>query len=198
MYEEKLRDEIIETKKSQTDLVRLKLVVVGVIGATGLGAVPYVPKNAFALFALIPIVCFFLDLVCFHGEIGIASIKRLIRSSTNTGLSESHSGILTFAMFGLSVFLSLILFCIALFNPRKLLPLPVEDAIRIAFGVAGVVGIVISAFSYSYCRNRTCWLEDAPIGYAAPPPIRLFFSSCVKKPNPEPTSEGPPKNEPVT
>ena len=72
MYEEKLRDEIIETKKSQTDLVRLKLVVVGVIGATGLGAVPYVPKNAFALFALIPIVCFFLDLVCFHGEIGIA------------------------------------------------------------------------------------------------------------------------------
>lgn len=204
MYEDKLRDEIIETQKSQNDYVKWKLVVVAAIGATGLGAVPHVPKNAVALLAFIPLVCIYVDAICFGGEIRIVSIARFIRSSMSTGstddrLYETHFALLTFALFGASIFLSLLVFSLSLSHSmRTLLALPVEDVIGIALGVTGAFGVVTSVLLYLYCRNRTCWLEDAPPGYPTPPYIRFFFSSCVKKPKPDPSSKDPPKNQPIS
>lgn len=192
MYEEKLRDEIIETQKSQNDYVKWKLVVVAVIGATGLGAVPHVPKNAVALLAFIPLVCIYVDAVCFGGEIRIVKIARFIRSNksndlTDDRLYETHFALLSFALFGASMVLSLLVFSISLSHSmRKLLALPAEDVIRIALGVTGAFGVVASVLLYSYCRNLTCWLEDAPSNDVKPTFMRFFFSSCVKKPNPEP------------
>ena len=79
---EKLRDEIIESQKARTDLIKWKLILVAAIGgaAFGIGSTVTGAENPpVVLLALVPIVCLFVDAVCIHNEIRILMIARFIR-----------------------------------------------------------------------------------------------------------------------
>jgi hypothetical protein len=190
MLGDKLRDEIIESQKAQHDLVKWKLILVAAIGATGLRAVPNAPPRAAALLALIPLVCIYVDAACFHCEIRIMTIARFFRLNRIEDLAHNriyeefcerhrtHFALIDVALLGVSVILSLLVFVIALSDPMKVLlgvP-PHDDAISLGLGASGAFGIVFSLLFYSFCRNRTRWLDDAPIGQKVPNGWRFFFS----------------------
>jgi hypothetical protein len=186
---DKLRDEIIESQKAQTDLVKWKLILVAAIGATGLRAVPDTPANAPILLALIPLVCIYVDAVCFHCEIRIMSIARFLRFSTEPGLKEdrvyeehcenhrTHFALISVALLGASVVLSFLVFLSgALPGMRQIFAIPDDDLIRIALAVTGGVGTIGSLVFYRFCQNRTRWLDKAPYGDPVPPVWRFFLS----------------------
>ena len=77
---EKLREEIIESEKARADLLKWKLIGVAALGATGLGLTEHegVP-GASLLLALIPPVCFYVDLLCRHVSLRIMVIGRYLR-----------------------------------------------------------------------------------------------------------------------
>jgi hypothetical protein len=95
-----LREEIIESQKARTDLLKWKLILVAFIGAAAFGiqgnsAAPIAGNNSAApiagnsaaptwpprilLLALVPFVCFYVDAVCIHNELRILNIARFIR-----------------------------------------------------------------------------------------------------------------------
>jgi len=61
----KLPEEIRETQKSRSDLLKWKLVLVAILGATGFGLMDKASPVPILL-ALIPLVCLYVDLLCTH------------------------------------------------------------------------------------------------------------------------------------
>jgi hypothetical protein len=82
---EKLRDEIIESQKARTELMKWKLILVAAIGGASLGIGSNLPagRPPYGLLALIPWVCLYVDAVCFHLELRILAIGRFIRIGGN-------------------------------------------------------------------------------------------------------------------
>jgi len=81
MILEKLRDEIVESQKARTDLIKWKLVLVAAIGAAGLGSTVIVANPV--LLVLVPFVCLYVDAVCFHNDLRIFAIAQFLRSSSD-------------------------------------------------------------------------------------------------------------------
>lgn len=80
---DKLRDEIIESQKVRTDLLKWKLIIVSALGmaAVGVGAKDEIAeKPPIMLLALIPIVCLYVDVVCFHSHLRIMAIAKFLRT----------------------------------------------------------------------------------------------------------------------
>jgi hypothetical protein len=76
------RNEILETAKARVDLLKWKLIGVSALGSVGLGltktdgsAPPYL------ILALIPFVCFYVDLLCQHFALRILVIARFLTTS---------------------------------------------------------------------------------------------------------------------
>lgn len=83
---EKLRDEIIESQKARTELMKWKLILVAAIGGASLGIGSNLPSGRnppYGLLALIPWVCLYVDAVCIHIELRIMAIGRFIRIGGN-------------------------------------------------------------------------------------------------------------------
>jgi hypothetical protein len=78
---EKLRDEIVESQKTRTDLIKWKLVLVAAIGAFALDSNRPQPNTI--LLTLIPFVCLYVDAVCFHNDIRIMAIGRFLRTQVS-------------------------------------------------------------------------------------------------------------------
>lgn len=79
---EKLRDEIIESQKARTDLLKWKLILVAVIGGAAFGIGSEIPQGKnppYVLLGLVPLVCLYVDAICIHNEIRIMAIARFIR-----------------------------------------------------------------------------------------------------------------------
>lgn len=78
---DKLRDEIIESEKARTDLIKWKLILVAAIGVTGLGIGSSQSGGGHPsiLLALVPFVCLYVDAVCYHNEIRIVAIAQFLR-----------------------------------------------------------------------------------------------------------------------
>ncbi|HEV2719179.1 MAG TPA: hypothetical protein VG323_04100 [Thermoanaerobaculia bacterium] len=189
MLNDKLRDEIIESQKAQNDLVKWKLILVAAIGATGLGAVPNAPKNAALLLALIPLVCIYVDAVCFHFEIRIMTIARFFRSQAGDDQAyEQHCvqhrtgfALISVALFGASLVLSgLVLFVGVCLPMQELLGVTAERGpVRVALGTTGTLGLVGSVLFYRFCRNRNHWLDQAKPNAQPPSVWRFFWDSVV-------------------
>jgi hypothetical protein len=80
---EKLRDEIIETEKSRSDLIKWKIILIAAIGAAALGVgVELKPdvRAPVALLALVPFVCLYVDAACFHLDLRILAIAAFLRT----------------------------------------------------------------------------------------------------------------------
>lgn len=86
---DKLRDEIIESEKARTDLMKWKLVLVSGIATVGLGLLKPQPAQP-VLLALIPFVCLYVDVVCYHNEIRIMVIAQFLRTCYKNSLERQY------------------------------------------------------------------------------------------------------------
>ena len=76
-----LRSEIVESQKVRSELLKWKLVIVSVLGGTGLGFINTDGSGAgaYLLLLLIPGVCFYVDLLCRHITLRIKVIGSFYR-----------------------------------------------------------------------------------------------------------------------
>lgn len=78
---DKLRDEIVESQKARTDLIKWKVVLVAAIGASAAGIQSDSGRPTPLLLAVIPFVCLYVDAVCFHNDIRIVAIAKFFRTN---------------------------------------------------------------------------------------------------------------------
>ena len=84
-----LRNEIIQTQKIRSDLIKWKLLIVAGIGGAALGFSGHGPaSNAPLALAIIPFACVYVDLLCRHLSLRNRAIGVFIRSQ------QSHDAIL--------------------------------------------------------------------------------------------------------
>lgn len=76
---EQLRSEIVESEKLRADFLKWKLVIVAALGAVGLGLNTQHGPIAIILMG-IPLVCIYVDLLCYHIDLRIQVIGAFFRS----------------------------------------------------------------------------------------------------------------------
>ncbi len=81
-----LRTEIIEAQKARADLLKWKLVIVAAVGGVGLGLSTTTPASPLILI-LIPLACFYVDLLCQHLNLRIQLIAQFTRLSSSSGVN---------------------------------------------------------------------------------------------------------------
>lgn len=78
---DKLRDEILQSERSRSDLLKWKLGLTGVVGATGLGFSGTTEfEHANLVLCIIPLVCVYVDLLCLHLTLKMLVIGRFLAS----------------------------------------------------------------------------------------------------------------------
>jgi hypothetical protein len=81
-----LRQEIIEAQKMRAEILKWKLILVAALGAVGLGfshpESVHVP-NAYLVLLLVPLVCFYVDLLCKHMSLRMIVIGTFLRSRSS-------------------------------------------------------------------------------------------------------------------
>jgi len=80
---ETLRTELIETQKVRSDLMKWKLLIVAAIGGSALGfsgSGDNGQNNACLALAIIPLACFYVDLLCRHLSLRNKAIGKFIAS----------------------------------------------------------------------------------------------------------------------
>jgi hypothetical protein len=178
-----LRQEIIETEKARTDFLKWKLIGVAALGATGLGLTqsPRVP-GASLLLALIPPVCFYVDLVCWHSSLRILVIGRFLGRSDQATAEQvayekfaeraRHMGgkkktnvfaledwALVWSTCVLSLLIALAGAALPSLDPER----GFVDAERAALIVSGLVGFLLALLGRLSFARRVKLLNDLPI-----------------------------------
>lgn len=75
-----LRDEIIESQKVRSELLKWKLIIVSALGGVGLGFTEKGGvRGAYLVLLLLPLVCFYVDLLCRHISLRILVIGHFLR-----------------------------------------------------------------------------------------------------------------------
>jgi hypothetical protein len=80
----KLREEIIESEKMQSDFFKWKLIGVAAIASVSLGFAETTKPTSYGvrwLLCLIPLLCAYVDLICIHFELRIITIGAYLRST---------------------------------------------------------------------------------------------------------------------
>jgi hypothetical protein len=86
-----LRQEIIESEKARSDLLKWKLIGVSALAAAGLGFTQESHRSgAYMVLPLIPLVCFYVDLLCRHESLRILVIAAFLRSQSNSTDGEAR------------------------------------------------------------------------------------------------------------
>jgi hypothetical protein len=82
-----LRAELIESQKARMDLMKWKLIIIAIIGGTGLGFSGGTPNTASAnaplALAVLPMACVYVDLLCRHLSLRNKAIGRFIESAAH-------------------------------------------------------------------------------------------------------------------
>jgi hypothetical protein len=119
---DKLRDEIIESQKARADLSKWKLILIAAIGGAALGlgekadpAGAATTRGILALFALLPLACLYVDVVCIHNDLRMMVIGRFLRMETASDVGRYEEfcekfrrvfGLENFALTGTTVVIS--------------------------------------------------------------------------------------------
>src|SRR4051812_2122717 len=77
---ESLRNELIESQKVRSDLVKWKLLIVSGIGGAALGFSGDRPGSAPLALAILPLACAYVDLLCRHLSLRTKSIGIFIKN----------------------------------------------------------------------------------------------------------------------
>ena len=89
-----LREEIIESQKVRSELLKWKLLIVSALGAAGLGLSGQeasghgAVSSAYLVLLLIPFACFYVDLLCRHMSLRIIVIGTFLRNSSSDEETE--------------------------------------------------------------------------------------------------------------
>lgn len=163
--EDKLRDEILDAQRFQSELSKWKLILLAGIGAAALGFVPGAKDVSatmrLAMLALMPLVCIYADALSFQATARIMKIARYFRMRRSEhgygdreydhyevwcSKNREYSGTENLAMFGVSLAASIVVGVIGLFGVTcGILRLPLDGISPwpiAALGLSGVAGIV--------------------------------------------------------
>jgi hypothetical protein len=73
-----LRNEVVESQKFKSDLLKWKLILAAALGAAALGLNS--KDRMPALLTLVPFVCIYADIVCYHNDLRVHVIGRFLRT----------------------------------------------------------------------------------------------------------------------
>jgi hypothetical protein len=177
---EKLRDEIVESQKARTDLMKWKLFLVAAIGAAafGIGSTAATGSDPpFVLLALIPWVCLYVDALCIHNDLRIMAIARFLRTGGKGSVdpnsieskyeaycaeSRAQFSLEGFALQLTTLGLSLLVFFLGRSDGlNDLIPPPasVPDWRFVILGWSGGVGAVVGLIFYGLHRYQASSLD---------------------------------------
>jgi hypothetical protein len=164
-----LREEIIESEKIRSELLKWKLIIVSVLGATGLGFTEYgKAPNANLVLLVIPLACVYVDLLCRHINLRIIAIGTFIRlgfcgeeaayenfilETTKMGPKKNMSifALEDWALDGSTVLLSVLVIVAGLILP---------NVAWILFAISGSIGIGATALICRRCSHRIAALNQ--------------------------------------
>ena len=178
---EKLRDEIIESQKARTELMKWKLILVAAIGGASLGIGSELPPERnppYGLLGLIPWFCLYVDAICIHIELRIMAIGRFIRLGGNGSVpadsiarkyeeycaaSRPAFSLEGFALTVTTVAISVLVLAIGVVRPDVIVPNPLAPPIsNFSLNVirwSGALGIVGPILFYTRYRVRSRELD---------------------------------------
>jgi len=169
-----LRSEIVESEKARMDFLKWKLIAVAALGAIGLG---FSKQDGYPLIAsayvlcIIPFVCAYVDLLCYHNDIRILVIGKFLSHTGDPyekyvealgdtwkqkGSEQKEKGveyffeIENFVLFYSSVFLSLLIGVLGIIIWRFV----------ILFLIVGLSGIGLQIYIRKYYKKRREALEN--------------------------------------
>jgi hypothetical protein len=161
-----LRSEILESQKARIDLLKFKLIAIATLGAIGLGFGEHVTNPRIdpdVILCIIPFVCVYIDLLCYHNTMRILVIAQFLNYSGD--LYENYISVLgeynnhhkkkvgyyfeleDFSLYGSSIMLSGLLACygfIFLYFPNLLHEVKTNTGYILFF--IGVMGIACTFF----------------------------------------------------
>jgi hypothetical protein len=171
-----LRQEIVEAQKVRSELLKWKLILVAALGAVGLGfSNPnIVVPNAYLVLLLIPLVCFYVDLLCKHMSLRMIVIGAFLRFGSKDEdaayerfVSEARAmgprrsmNIFAFeewALEGSTVVLSLLVMFVGL-APGSL-GISISAIDRYLFIGSGLAGLVLTFLVRFFYKRRVMTLE---------------------------------------
>jgi hypothetical protein len=162
-----LRNEIIESQKSRVVLLQYKLIAVASVATLGLGFIEHkgeCTKLAYDfVLCIIPFVCVYIDLLCYHNTLRILVIARYLRTKLDpyevyirklqiegkTNRPEYLFGMEDFALLWSSIFLSTLLIIYGLYYLKG------------AFVIVGYLGAFISWNIENSFKERKNFLSNA-------------------------------------
>jgi hypothetical protein len=192
VLDDKLRDEIIETQRSQSDLTKWKLILIAGIMAATYKVIPGIEGLQEPLpLALIPLVCMFVDIVCFHLGLRILTIARFFRcrpldkTLKDPNLENAkrvqeyenycRSNRLGFAMEGYALLLVTLLLSFGVFLvgqypdvqravglcEKGVEPDDMKCTGSPALAVSGGAGFVLSLYFFRAYKRKVRWLDES-------------------------------------
>lgn len=156
-----LRNEIIESQKTQAEFLKWKLIAVSAVGSISLGFTPVAPPAANEhglqlLLCAVPLICAYIDFVSLHIMIRIVTIgtylKRIGSEYENfVFLARKRRAnpfvFETAALFGSSLVFNFVLFGISFTGVAT-------DWLRQAYVLSGLLGIAVAVFSWIFFTMR--------------------------------------------
>jgi len=194
MLEEKLRDEIIESQRAQGNMAKWKLILIAAIAATALGVVSKTADTRHAgVLALLPLVCMYVDVLCYHSGARVLTIARFFRTRLPPSADEESPftayewfiqkhrrrfAIEGIAMLGVTIVSSAIVLLVGRSDDtRRLLGLPeLTGEQRMLFAISGAAGLLLSTLFYGLHRVEMYGLDHANAGVPASQVWREYWT----------------------
>lgn len=158
LHNANLRNEIIESEKSQADILKWKLIAIAGVASVslGVGSAGSVPEAARLLICLVPLICAYVDLVSLHIMIRIVTIGIYLKMSGNRYEQFAFKVRYTtnanpfifeaVVLHGSSVAFNLIILGLGFVFPHTLTHW--QSTYTTAYAVAGVLGLMVTVFSW--------------------------------------------------
>jgi len=170
-YSEKLRNEIIESEKSQADILKWKLIAIAGVASVslGVGSTAAVPEAARLLICLVPLICIYVDLISLHIMTRIITIGFYLKESGNVYEQfafevryKTAANPFIFeavVLHGSSLVFNAIILVLCLVFPQTLPNWP--SAYTTAYALAGLLGIIATLWVLMMYKMRLKEVRDA-------------------------------------
>lgn len=163
-----LRTEVIESQKFKSDLLKWKLILAAALGAAALGINSSNGTRVPELLALIPCVCVYADIVCYHNDLRVLVIGTFLRRSSEVDSmwrayeneclrNRSLFALENFAMYWATLVISLAITAMCVLQPF----VPATDLAYSMCVVAGCLGLLASAVIRFYFRASNESLDSS-------------------------------------
>ena len=165
-----LRNELIQSQKVRSDLLKWKLLIVSGVGGAALGFSGRNPSSAHLALAVLPLACAYVDLLCRHLSLRNKVIGLFFREYShsspdlrnyesfykNVNKAWGASSLESLALLGLTAFVSIVIVPVGILSgDNSWAPWSWPAGL---FYASGVVGLVVSIFIQ---KKYTDLAEDA-------------------------------------